>query len=125
MKRLVQPSDLHVARRMRLQRMLIGMSQATLAEQLGISPQLVQKYEAGLTRIGAGRLHRAASVLGVKAPFFFAGFAAQTAPSVEKADVINLADTSEGMKLFKAFARVRCELVRRRVLSLIEVAGGG
>lgn len=123
MKRLVQSSDLHVVRRMRLQRILIGMSQATLAEQLGVSSQLVQKYEAGLTRIGAGRLHCAATALGVKTTFFFAGFGSLTTASVEKADVISLADTPEGMRLFKAFARVRCKRVRRRLLSLIEVAG--
>lgn len=125
MKRLIQPSDLHIVRRMRLQRILIGMSQVTLAAQLGVSFQLVQKYEAGLTRIGSGRLHRAAKVLGVEVTFFFAGVSSHTISSNEKADVISLADTPEGMRLFKAFARVRCQLVRRRLLSLIEVAAGG
>lgn len=123
MKKLVQPADLHVVRRVRLQRILIGMSQETLADKLGVSSQLVQKYEAGLVRVGSGRLRQVANVLGVKVAFFFAGFDSSTRTSIDRSKVINLADTPEGMRLFQAFARVRGGLVRRRLAALIEVVG--
>ena len=44
-----QPSsvDAHVGSRVRLRRMLIGMSQEKLGEMLGLTFQQVQKYEKG------------------------------------------------------------------------------
>jgi transcriptional regulator with XRE-family HTH domain len=64
--------DQHVARRMRLRRVLLGMSQDELAQRLGGSPQQVQKYEAGETRISASRLYEIGQQLGVPITWFFA-----------------------------------------------------
>ena len=64
-----QPSsvDAHVGSRVRLRRMLIGMSQEKLGELLGLTFQQVQKYEKGANRIGASRLYDIATILGVPA----------------------------------------------------------
>jgi ribosome-dependent ATPase len=61
----------HVGHRVRLRRTLLGMSQEKLAEALGLTFQQVQKYERGTNRIGAGRLHQIADVLGVSVAYFF------------------------------------------------------
>ncbi len=50
------PMDIHVGSRVRLRRMLLGISQEKLGERLGLTFQQVQKYEKGVNRIGASRL---------------------------------------------------------------------
>jgi transcriptional regulator with XRE-family HTH domain len=67
------PVDRHVGSRVRMRRMLIGMSQEKLGEALGITFQQIQKYEKGTNRIGASRLHHIARVLGVPVEFFYEG----------------------------------------------------
>jgi transcriptional regulator with XRE-family HTH domain len=67
------PIDTHVRSRVRMRRMMLGISQEKLGEAFGISFQQVQKYEKGTNRISASRLQQAADVLGVAVPFFFAG----------------------------------------------------
>src|SRR5258706_13748740 len=65
------PIDLHVGSRVRLRRMMLGMSQEKLGERLGITFQQIQKYEKGTNRIGASRLQHIARVLSVPVSFFF------------------------------------------------------
>lgn len=65
------PVDLHVGRRMRLRRNLLGLSQETLAHKLGLTFQQVQKYERGLNRISSSRLFDISKVLNVRVSYFF------------------------------------------------------
>ena len=64
------PIDAHVGSRMRMRRMAIGMSQATLGERLGLTFQQVQKYEKGMNRMGSSRLQQVADILQVPVSFF-------------------------------------------------------
>src|SRR3954471_7305663 len=72
-KKAPNPIDRHVGSRVRMRRMLIGMSQEKLGEALGLTFQQVQKYEKGTNRIGASRLHRIGTILGVPIEFFYEG----------------------------------------------------
>src|ERR671926_591337 len=81
------PVDKHVGGRVRLRRMLIGMSQEKLGEALGITFQQVQKYEKGTNRIGASRLHQIAQVLGVPISFFYEGAPEESAANDPHAPV--------------------------------------
>jgi transcriptional regulator with XRE-family HTH domain len=65
------PVDLHVGDRIRLRRMLMGMSQQELGKALGLSFQQMQKYERGVNRVAASRLHDLSRVLDVPLSFFF------------------------------------------------------
>ena len=65
------PIDVHVGRRMRLRRTLLGVSQERLGEAIGLTFQQIQKYERGTNRIGASRLFDLARVLDVPVGFFF------------------------------------------------------
>ncbi len=65
------PIDAHVGTRIRLRRTLLGMSQETLGEALGLTFQQVQKYERGVNRVGASRLFDLSRVLDVPISFFF------------------------------------------------------
>ena len=65
--------DAHVGGRVRERRREIGMSQAKLADSLGVSTQQVQKYEAGTDRVMAGRLWDIVKALEVDVGYFFEG----------------------------------------------------
>ena len=65
------PIDVHVGKRLRLRRTLLGMSQERLGERLGLTFQQVQKYERGANRIGSSRLFELGQILDVPVSFFF------------------------------------------------------
>ena len=55
-KKSANPVDIHVVSRVRMRRLMLGMSQETLGSALDITFQQIQKYEKGTNRIGASRL---------------------------------------------------------------------
>ena len=63
--------DRHVDSRLRVRRLALGMSQQRLGEAIGLTFQQVQKYENGVNRMGASRLHQAANILEVAVRYFF------------------------------------------------------
>ena len=67
------PVDVHVGKRIRHRRWLVGMTQQQLAESVGIKFQQIQKYETGMNRVSASRLWDIASSLSVPVSFFFEG----------------------------------------------------
>lgn len=67
------PVDVHVGKRVRHRRWMLGMTQQQLAEQVGIKFQQIQKYETGMNRISASRLWDIASCLTVPVAYFFEG----------------------------------------------------
>ena len=119
--------DKHVGRRVRMRRMLIGMTQEKLGEALGLTFQQVQKYEKGTNRIGASRLHQIASILGVPVEFFYEGAPAlggkASASELPASYGSEFLATPEGVQLMKAFTRIRNERIRRRVIDLLLALG--
>src|SRR5580693_5306233 len=113
-KKAPNPIDKHVGSRVRMRRMMLGMSQEKLGDALSLTFQQVQKYEKGTNRIGASRLHHISHILQVPAACFFdgaqhlagtpaaAGF--EDAPS--PAYVTDFLATSDGLALTKAFMRI-------------------
>lgn len=71
---MVHPVDAHVGRKVREIRLLRGMTQANVAEKLGLSFQQLQKYETGHNRISASRMYEIAQLLSVEPSYFFEGF---------------------------------------------------
>lgn len=67
------PVDRYVGSRVRMRRIMLGMSQEKLGEALGLTFQQIQKYEKGTNRVGAGRLYLLAGFLGVPVQFFYDG----------------------------------------------------
>lgn len=128
--RRANPIDVHVGTRVRLRRMLLGMSQEKLGEHLGLTFQQIQKYEKGINRIGASRLFDLAQVLGVPVQFFYeelavganggAGFADRPAESY----AAEFLGSREGLELNKAFARITDSRVRRSIVDLVRAFAG-
>ncbi len=75
------PVDIHVGARVRLRRTLLGMTQTTLGNTLGLTFQQVQKYENGKNRISASRLFDLTRVLDVPIEHFFEDMPPEVAAS--------------------------------------------
>ncbi len=122
------PIDIHVGARVRMRRLLLGLSQDKLGDELGVTFQQVQKYERGANRIGASRLFEIARVLNVPVGFFFEGIDAQTRGGFTEDDqtplVNDFLNSPEGVALASAFNRIRDAKVRRRVLELVRTLAG-
>ncbi len=126
-KKSPNPIDSHVGSRVRMRRMMVGMSQEKLGEALGLTFQQVQKYEKGTNRIGASRLHQIAAVLGVQIEFFYEGaphaegqIAGGFAEAPNPPYMTDFLSTSDGLQLMRCFVRVRDPRVRRRIVELVE-----
>lgn len=127
-KKAPNPTDKHVGARVRMRRMMLGMSQEKLGDALGLTFQQVQKYEKGANRIGASRLQQIAHILQVSVSFFFEG--APSAPGQHPIDgmaeapspayVSDFLATSDGLALTKAFMRIKDPKLRRRIVDLVE-----
>jgi transcriptional regulator with XRE-family HTH domain len=122
-KRAPNPVDRHVGSRIRMRRMMLGMSQEKLADGLGLTFQQVQKYEKGKNRIGAGRLQHISYILQIPVPFFFEGSPHGEAPS--PAYVSDFLATADGLALIAAFIRIKEPTLRRRIVELVEEIAGG
>ncbi len=129
-KKAPNPIDKHVGARVRMRRMMIGMSQEKLGENLGITFQQIQKYEKGTNRIGASRLQQISIVLGVPVAFFFEG-APSTGPETDglaeaqsPAYVADFLATADGLSLTRNFMRIPDAKVRRRIVDLVTAIAG-
>ena len=120
--------DRQVGSRVRMRRMLIGMSQEKLGDALGLTFQQVQKYEKGTNRISASRLQQIAQVLGVSIDFLYGGGAAKAdadgfaEPSTLGYDAELL--TSDSLKLLRAYREIKDRKVRRRLVDLAQALAG-
>jgi transcriptional regulator with XRE-family HTH domain len=117
-KRPKSPSaiDVAVGRNVRLWRMAKGMSQAQLANRLGVTFQQVQKYEIGSNRIGTGRLVKAASILDIPISALFAG-TDDTEPS---GSLLALVADRRSFRLAHAFAAIKDNAFRLSLVNLVE-----
>jgi transcriptional regulator with XRE-family HTH domain len=124
--------DRHVGSRLRMRRVLMGMSQEKLGDQLGVTFQQVQKYEKGMNRIGASRLQHASRALDVPVEFFFRD-APQFEPGLANSGgefvgdtnfVADFLSSNEGIELNQAFARIKDRKLRRRIVELVRAVAG-
>ena len=84
------PIDRHVGTRIRMQRMISGLSQTALGKAVGVTFQQVQKYEKGVNRVGASRLQQIANVLKVRPDFFFAETSAKAVGNAGSKEIANI-----------------------------------
>jgi transcriptional regulator with XRE-family HTH domain len=120
--------DRHVGTRVRMRRMLLGMSQERLGEALKITFQQVQKYEKGTNRISASRLQQIANVLGVTIDFFYEGATQEGSPTAPDASATLLTEvlaSPEGLQLIRSFAQISDSDVRQRLADLAEALAAG
>jgi transcriptional regulator with XRE-family HTH domain len=131
-KKAPNPIDKHVGSRVRMRRMMLGMSQEKLGDALGLTFQQVQKYEKGTNRM-APAASRISLMLQVPVAFFFEGGPIvpgefEPAPGMHEAPspayVSDFLATSDGLSLTKAFMRIKDAKLRRRIVDLVQQLAG-
>jgi transcriptional regulator with XRE-family HTH domain len=110
------PIDLTVGRNVRVWRMAKGLSQAQLANRLGVTFQQVQKYETGGNRIPTGRLVKLAAILGVPIAALFEG----TSAADPSRSLLALVSDRRSFRLAHAFAAVKDNTCRVSLVNLVE-----
>lgn len=115
--------DVFVGSRVRMRRLMAGLSQEKLADGLGITFQQVQKYEKGTNRIGASRLQAIADILGVPPSFFFQegdDAAARNGDTTrEPSEISSFVSSKEGIALNRAFLKITDPVLRKKIISLV------
>ena len=120
------PVDKYVGSRVRMRRIMLGMSQEKLGEALGLTFQQVQKYEKGTNRVGASRIQQISEILQVPVSFLFEGgprgiaTAGSFGEGTSPAYVSDFLATSEGLALTRAFTRITNAKLRRSIVDMVE-----
>lgn len=119
------PVDVHVGKRVRHRRWMLGVTQQQLGEKVGIKFQQIQKYETGMNRVSASRLWDIAEALDVPISFFFDGYGqddAATQASELSADVAqgDLLSDKEALDLVRSYYAIP-ENQRRKLFDLARV----
>jgi transcriptional regulator with XRE-family HTH domain len=113
--------DFHVGARMRERRIMLGLTLQALAELIGMTYQQAHKYEKGINRIAAGRLHQIAQALDVEVGYFFEGLETESAirPNPQQRMLLELARNFVALPS-RRHQEALCTLVR--VLANAELA---
>jgi transcriptional regulator with XRE-family HTH domain len=125
--------DMHVGKRVRLRRTLLGMSQEQLGTELNITFQQVQKYERGANRISASRLWDIGQILDVPINYFFDDMTENTMQSSPRrvsrgGDIVDLTDEQikdpmarrETLELVRTYYSIEKPLVRKRISEMVK-----
>lgn len=108
--------DVHVGERLRERRSFMGYTQESLAQELVLSHQQVQKYETGANRISAGRLYELARTLDVPIQYFFEGFDESLPAHTPKHGGTNRA----AIEIAQNFSDIKDQTVRSTLSSLVK-----
>jgi len=121
--------DAYIGARVRLRRLMLGMSQENLSGKLGVTFQQVQKYEKGLNRISASRIYELAQALSVPVGYFYDGLddtdvpynghedAMRDEPPV--APLMEFISSGPGVALNRAFLSIDDDKIRNRLLAMV------
>ncbi len=115
------PVDVHVGKRIRHRRWLVGITQQQLAETVGIKFQQIQKYETGMNRVSASRLWDIAEALSVPVSFFFEGLGDEHVQHAGNGNLPNdILKDKEALELLRSYYAIP-ETQRRRLFELARV----
>ena len=114
--------DLHLGKRLRRRRRILGWTQQQLASHVGVRFQQIQKYECGANRISAARLWSLSEALEVPVNYFFDGLSeaprgAANDLHAEDAGGGDMLARKETLDLVRAYYRLGSR-PRRRLLDL-------
>lgn len=119
--KLPQKIDTQVGKRVRMRRLMVGMSQDALAKELGLTFQQVQKYEKGSNRISASRMKQIADALDVPMAYLFEDFETSTEKRTDRASerLNDFLATKDGLALIDAFSQIHSAKLRRHIVELV------
>jgi transcriptional regulator with XRE-family HTH domain len=107
--------DIHLGRRLRRRRRILGLTQQQLAGACGVRFQQIQKYECAANRMSAARLWQLAEVLEVPVSYFYDGLGQEAvAAEAEPPEPQAGRDTKDLIQAFYSLS----ERPRQRLLDL-------
>jgi transcriptional regulator with XRE-family HTH domain len=113
--------DAEVGCRVRVQRLAKGLTQRQLGKLIGVTSQQIQRYENGKDRIGSGRLHNMAPVLGMPISHYFA----ENDPGARDAtSVLDFLKTEGAVRLVRAFSQIADAKTRISIVRIVEHMAG-
>ena len=115
--------DLHLGKRLRRRRRLLGLTQQQLAGACGVRFQQIQKYECGANRISAARLWQLSEALEVPVAYFYDGLSDHPAAAANDEERPEVLARKETMDLIRAYYQLS-ERPRRRLLDLAKSLNG-
>lgn len=115
------PIDKQVGSRVRMRRMMLGISQSALGDTLNVTFQQIQKYERGTNRISASSLQQIANTLHVPVSFFFGeGLRKSKTTPDTHTYVSEFLATYDGLALARSFVRIKNVKLTRHIARLVE-----
>ncbi len=117
------PVNRHLGERLRGRRLLMGLSQAQVAESLNVTFQQIQKYENGSSQLTPERLHRLAVALGVTVDFFFEGLPGVAGGAGQaRRDLLPVGELQDAqvLALVRSYGRIQDAAQRRSFLHLVQ-----
>jgi transcriptional regulator with XRE-family HTH domain len=116
--------DIHLGRRLRRRRRLLGLTQQQLAGACGVRFQQIQKYECAANRMSASRLWQLAEVLEVPVSYFYEGLSLEQREAMEAGEgggeMLARKETRDLIQAYYALS----ERPRRRLLDLAKSLNG-
>lgn len=121
---MYHPVDIHVGKRLRLRRTLLGLSQEDVAHVLGITFQQIQKNEKGLNRMGASRLYDLSKLLKCDIGYFFEELPQPAMPpTLPVDDNDERLYARESLELMRAYYKIADDKVRQGIFGLVKTMG--
>lgn len=104
-KRKPTEIDIYVGERIRLARALYNVTQDKLGERIGLTFQMVQKFEKGKNRVSCGKIAEIARIFDLPITWFFPPeFGTEGAMKIRKLESVTF-DLNEHLKNIEKIAR--------------------
>jgi transcriptional regulator with XRE-family HTH domain len=124
----IDPIDLRIGKRMKFRRNFMGLTQETLAREIGVSFQQIQKYESGQNKISASKLYHLSLALKSPVSFFFedetqassAGMAGMSDQEQSPFDHSSEIDTAESAMFLRAYTQIVDKKKRKVALEMLK-----
>jgi transcriptional regulator with XRE-family HTH domain len=126
------PVDIYAGKKLRLKRTILGLSQESLGNSIGVTFQQIQKYERGINRMSSSRLFEFSKVLKVPVAYFFEGYEESFDEAGEKIEMLGMAEETasfehddqlssrETLEMMRAYYRIADPNIRKKIFELVK-----
>ena len=129
---LINEVDQHIAQRLQLRRVMLGMTQSDLARKCGVSFQQIQKYETAGNRIPAARLFDISQAMETSVAFFFAGLPGNFPPETKATRSARISEAkendplskNESLQLINLYWNLPSDTQRKTIMDMLKLLNG-
>lgn len=113
--------DILVSKRLKMRRVMLGISQQDIGKAVDVSIQQVQKYEKGINRISSGKLFTLAKFLKVPITYFYEAEGSNEQIDNITIEDINIPNEKEIIHIIQVFNGIKSSQSRKKIIELIKV----